>query len=188
MSRHQYFKELVGRCFRTCQGICWNTEMSIMIVIVFRRLMFDVHGFPVRSHISFHINFITQVCCLRLLQYATSIIYITVQHVFKISTWRLNLLLNQVWPRHPVMRFMSVYSLLLMTCLAASRNSRYLSSSSACPPALEVLCIEGKPSDTPSSIDPGKRGEKKITHIVAVFWISDYWILPRAEQSNLEWG
>lgn len=38
---------------------------------------------------------------------------------------------------------------------------RYLSSSSACPPALEVLCMEGRLSDTPSSIDPGRRKRRE---------------------------
>lgn len=103
-----------------------------------------------------------------------TILYIIVHHVFDISTWRLNVLSKQVWLRHPVMRFMSIYFLLRITSVAASCNkSWYLSSSSAWPPVLEVLCIDGKPSDTPSSIDPGKRRKKNYSYCSRLlnFWL-----------------
>lgn len=54
-----------------------------------------------------------------------------------------------------------MYFLLCITSATASWNkSCYLSSSSVCPPVFEVLCIDGKPSDTPSSIEP-TRGKKE---------------------------
>lgn len=114
-------------------------------MICVRLLNACCHIFPV-SGLTLHINFI-QECIVPLpFQHNTYNIYYTPTGV----------------AQTPQLRNWRVYTLVLATGLNASSNrSWYLSSSSACPPALEVLCIDGKPSDTPSSIDPDKRKKEK---------------------------
>lgn len=59
-----------------------------------------VQWFPDNVYISLHVKFITHTCDPR----GFPILDNALHHVFDISTWRLNLLSEQVWLRQPIMR------------------------------------------------------------------------------------
>lgn len=127
-----------------------------------------VQWFPENFYISLRIKFITRTCDPQGFPVLDNVLH----HVFDISTWGLNSLSEQERLRQTIMR-LCLYRTFMASIAASCNKSGYLSSSSACPPVLEVLCIDGKPSDTPSSIDPGKREKEHSSYGSSLlnFWV-----------------